>query len=106
MQRYRILFLRHVLAHNPHRGHVRILLENISIVRAPCAGTYERGSKRQSQRNGFQLEAARKAALGVEDSLILNDACHDGPAIEMHRLLENAEHRSGRMAHVVLADLT
>ena len=55
-------FLRHVLADNPHPGHVLVGIERCGELPAPSARIEEGGHERQAQCQGFQLVPADKAA--------------------------------------------
>ena len=65
-----VALLRHVLADDPHPGHVGILLHLAGEAAAPGAGIEERRHERQSQRQGLHLVAADEAALGIEPGLV------------------------------------
>ena len=58
-------FLRHVLADDPHPGHVGKLLERACVVTSPGARVQERGRERQPERNGLHLKSAGKTSLGI-----------------------------------------
>ncbi|MNN92647.1 hypothetical protein D3C81_2109590 [compost metagenome] len=71
---------------------------------SPGAGVEERSHEGRAKRDGFHFVASDKAPVGIEVHLVTDQAGHDGAAIEMHRVLELCEHRSGGMAHVVFTD--
>src|SRR5690606_34222041 len=60
----------------------------------------------EAKRQRLQLVTADEAARRIVPRLVGDDSGHGGATVEMHRLLEDAIDRAGRMPHVVLADLT
>ncbi len=97
--------LRQVLAHDPHPGGVRVVVDGAGEVPPPGARIEKGGVEGEAEREGFQLIAADEAACGVVARLVAHDAGHGGAAIHVHRPLERRIDAAGHVPHVVAPDL-
>ena len=101
-----VRLLRHVLAHDPHAGHVLVAIHGRGELPAPGTGVEEGGHEGQPEREGLQLVAADEAARGVVMRLVLHDPRHRRPAPHPHGPVEDPVDRTGDVTHVVASDLS
>ena len=65
MEHDAVVFLRHILANDPHPSHIPIAIHLVSKVLAPAAGIKKGSHKGEAQSQGLQFVAAGKATGGV-----------------------------------------
>ncbi len=105
MQLHGILLLRHVLADDPEARHIGVAVHGGGEGSTPATRIKEGGHEGHAERQRFQLISPDEAARRVVFRLVPDDPGHGRAAIEMDRLLEHSVNGTGRVAHVVLADL-